>query len=129
VERIKSFFKSVRHWPVIEPLLDLFSKERVVVLALGAVGYYLVPSIPNLSPFWAQRLGDLIFVGGGILLAGLQLEVLIETRRGLPTTLEGYVQSVATEIITPAATVKTEQMPVPLSATPIRDGSVATQPG
>lgn len=90
MDNLKAVLKTIRQWPLVGALLDLLSRERVVVLLLSLVAFYFVPTIPNLSPVWAERLSNIVFYGGGIILLGLSAESLIETKAGLPTTLEDF---------------------------------------
>lgn len=87
--QIRQFLAVARHWPVVEPLLDLLGKERMIILLLALLGYYGIPQIPNINPKLAADLGNLVFYGGGIILTGLQVEVLIETRKQLPPSAQG----------------------------------------
>lgn len=119
MDKLQSILKAIRQWPLVGALLDLLSRERVVVLLLALVAFYLVPTIPNLSPVWADRLSNIIFYGGGIILLGLSAESLIETKAGLPTTLDGIggeLLKAAGEKSAPAVISPVTLMPLPPDA-------------
>jgi hypothetical protein len=96
---LKTFVLSIRHWPIVEPVLDLLGKERVVTLIMGWVSFSLVPRIQGISPDFADKLGWLIFFGTLGLFFGLQREVWMETKASLPTTPEGYLEALFSEIL------------------------------
>jgi hypothetical protein len=127
METIRTFLKTVRGWPVVGPLLDLLSRERVLLLLLALVAYYLVPSIQNISKDTAVNLGNLIFYGGGIVLLGLSAESLMETKALLPTTVGGITTELIQAATAPTVTTTTTVAPTPMEAQPVAP-PIATEP-
>ncbi len=85
--QLKAFWAKFSHWAVVEPILELLSLQRVLVLIVGAVAFYLVPTIPNLSPETIDKLGNFVFFGSLGLFGGIQVDQWIDTRNSVPKSL------------------------------------------
>ncbi len=85
--QLKAFWAKFSHFPIVEPVLELLSLQRVLVLIAGAVAFFLIPTIPNLSAEWSDKLGQLVFYGSLGLFGGIQVDQWIDTRNSLPKSL------------------------------------------
>jgi len=88
IAQLQAFWAKFSHWAVVEPVLELLSLQRVLVLIVGAVAFYLVPTIPNITAEWQDKLSQFVFYGALGLFGGIQVDQWIDTRNSLPKSLE-----------------------------------------
>lgn len=96
--RLVLIVTTVRHWPIIEAVIDVLDKQRTIVLVLSLTAFGLLPKFIS-DAAWADRLGNAIFLGGGTILLGLTAEALMEARAQLPTSLKDIVKYFADELL------------------------------
>ena len=93
---LQAAWNVVIHQPVIEPVLELLVKQRILIAIIAFAAGVYIPQIQGIAPGMADLLVLGVITFAGYLIHGLQKEVEIELRAANPPNrqeLEAIIQA------------------------------------